>query len=69
MSKPYCVTWEWGDWATFATFEEALAFRNAEHPDGKITNQDNVDVIDDWDDDGRQRMFDGLTEEEKEAAL
>ncbi len=69
MKTPYHVHWGFGDWEEFATFAEALAFRDARHPDGKITNQDRVDVIDDWDDDGRQRMFDGLTAEEKEAAL
>jgi len=58
--KPYCVRFGWchEDWENFATFAEALAFRNIEHPDGSIYNTDNCD------DEG-----DGLTEEEHEAAL
>ncbi len=51
----------------FATFDEALAFRNDYHPDGKIINHDRADLLDDWDDDGRQGMHDGLTDEEREA--
>lgn len=58
MNKPYAVSWEWGDYETFATFAEALAFRDAEHPGWHISNSDNADG-----------ESDGLTEEESEAAL
>lgn len=57
-SKPYRVTWQWGDWETFATFEEALAFRNEKHPGWHISNSDHADG-----------EGDGLTPEEHEAAL
>lgn len=72
--KPYRVSYGYchENWQDFATFGEALAFYQT-RPGGSwgenIYNVDRVDSVDSWDDDGRQGMSDGLTEEEHEAAL
>lgn len=72
--KPYRVSYGYchENRQDFATFAEALAFYQT-HPGGSwgenIYNVDRVDVVDSWDDDGRQGMSDGLTEEEHEATL